>query len=126
MSKKGNSVFQDIINIGANAFTGGAVGFEADNGGFGKGVVLDATVDAIKEITGATAQEEATQQQRDQFDTEQANIKRDREDALAQKSANQLAKSNRAGGARRGRSKSSSNTSANTTVGAGGKDFLGL
>jgi uncharacterized Ntn-hydrolase superfamily protein len=127
MSKKGNSVLQDILNIGLNVSTGGLVGFEADNGGVGAGVTGEVAIDGIKEVTGVNAAEEANKLQREQFETEQENIAKDREDALAQKAADALKSSNLAGGNRRNRGKNSSNTSANTSsTGASGKDFLGL
>lgn len=128
MSKKGNSVFEDFLNVTANVVTGGIVGFEADEGGFKAGVTLEPGIELAKELTGANAAAEANKLARDQFEQAKADTLADKAQAEADSAADQLKASNLAGGVRRGTRRSGGNTSASTgsDTGSQQKDFLGL
>ena len=126
MSKKGNSVFEDIINVFTQASTFGAVGFEADNGGITSGVTTDFIGEGVKEVTGVNAAEDANKLAREQFEQNKADILAAKEDERRQNAADQLKSSNLAAGVRRRSSKSTVGAGSSSTVGTGEKDFLGL
>jgi hypothetical protein len=122
----GNSFFESTLDIVAQAFTGGAIGFKSDEGGLGVGVTGEVGVDTFKEITGAAAAEEANADARKRFEEEKAASDKQRADNVAQSAANELQKSRSAASARGGVSGSSKGQSRFSSLGNDESDFLGL
>lgn len=128
----GGNFFEDLLNnvanIGLQAGTGGLVGFK--NGGFQSGattkVVGGATVDGLKEVTGANAAEAANEQARAQFEQTKADADAARVAAQNQTANDQLLQSQTAGAARNATSRRSSNKSSVTSALGNQQDFLGL
>ncbi|MCK5139784.1 MAG: hypothetical protein KAQ85_08085 [Thermodesulfovibrionia bacterium] len=127
MSRKGNSVFQDIINAVTNVATGGLVGFKADDGGLGAGVVGKVGVGAIKDVTGATAAEDANADARARFEQEKASAEADRAAGQKKNAQEQLQASRSAEGARGGgKGGATAGGSQFSSLGGDERDFLGL
>ena len=119
----GNSFFESAIDVVANAYSLGTVGFESDSGGFGAN---GPTVDVLKDVTGATAAEEANKAASDRFASEKAASDKQRTDNIAQSAANELQKSRSAASGRGGVSGSSRGISRFSNLGTDEEDFLGL
>lgn len=130
MCRGDNNLLESILDITLQAGTLGTVGVK--EGKITPGVTGQMTVDVadalivdpLKDITGATAAEEATAESRRQFEEAEAAALEEREAAKAQTAAEQLAASRQAGSLR---------TTGTTTTGSrysdlGGdeRDFLGL
>ncbi|MCK4518202.1 hypothetical protein KAT92_05460 [Candidatus Babeliales bacterium] len=125
MSKKGNSVFEDILNVALQGATFGTLGVSEE--GVGLGVVGEAGASALKDITGVTAAEDANKIAREQFETEQAAIETERETAQADSAQAQLKASRLAGTARKTSTRTSTGRSAQGSQLIGDeRDFLGL
>lgn len=136
----GNSFLEGLLNVGVQMATYGTVGYKDDRGGFGTGVtqqILDGkkqgtelNIEAlpgmgiIKDLTGASAAEDANTLARDQFEKKQAEALQNREDAKAQTAAEQLSISRQASSLRSGRGTPTGSRFSN--VGADERDFLGL
>lgn len=123
----GNSFLESALDVAAQAFTGGAVGFKSDEGGIGAGVTGQAGVDVLKEVTGAKAAEEANEESRKRFEEEKANAEQKRKDNQALSARDELQKSRSAGNARGGvKSSASKGNSRFSDLGTDEQDFLGL
>lgn len=116
----GFSGLDDTLNILTNISTGGLAGF--GEGGFKAGVTGKPLVEGTKDVTGASAAEEANEQARDQFEQSKVQAEEDRLKSQQQDTQTQIAASRGAG---RVRSSVSDSASTGPAVG-GGKDFLGL
>lgn len=125
----GNNIFEDALNVSSNVVTFGTVGF--GNGGFtpeegkSKNLFFKPIEKQVKNVTGATAAEEANKEARERFNQEKA-------DALAQRGADQqqfnkeqVAASRLAGNTKNKTSRSSTGGS-NASLGSDERDFLGL
>jgi len=126
----GNSFFESFIDVAAQAFTGGNLGYKSDEGGLGLGVVsgegVDIATPILKDITGVTAAEEANADARKRFEEEKAAADKQRADNIAQSAANELIKSRSAASTRGGVSGSSKGQSRFSSLGGDESDFLGL
>lgn len=121
----GGDFLEDIVDVVAQVSTGGLVGFEG--GGFKGGVTTQAGVSGLKDVTGATAAEEANEQARERFEEEKQKAVSARQEAKAKTARNQLIASRLASGARRGnRISGSGGTNKSSTLGSDESDFLGL
>jgi len=127
------NIVGEVANAGVQATTGGFVGFDAQNGTLKEGV----TTNAIKDVTGATAAEEANKMAAKQFDDAKKTALKAQQEAKArtardQMSASRLAASSRKSGAGRTSSNKSSNggggalAATNSKLGTDEQDFLGL
>lgn len=113
--------------MGLQLSTGGLAGFKSDDGGLGTGLSGDVAVGALKDVTGATAAEEANADARKRFAEEKSAADKARKDAQSQSAADQLAKSRSASSARGGISNPSSTGQARfSNLGSDEQDFLGL
>ena len=99
----GNSLFESLVDVGLQVGTAGLVGVKSEEGGLSAGVTGKPVVKGVKDVTGATAAEEANKLARDRFEQERADIVTARGEAKSQTAADQLAASRQAGGARAGR-----------------------
>lgn len=126
LSGEGNffeNLFTDIANAGLQTFTGGLVGIK--DGKIGAGV----TTKGLKDVTGATAAEQANAQAQAQFeqarkDAEAARI--EQQNKIAQ---DQVTQSKLAGSARTNqqtRTNRGSGATGSFSVGQDERDFLGL
>ena len=120
---------EEALDIFTQATTFGAVGYDGDDG-FGLGQApQELIVDPIKDITGATAAEEANVQAQTRFDQEKAEAARQREEAKGRQTREQIGKSRLAGVAR-GQATTSKATGGQTnkqsSLGSDEQDFLGL
>lgn len=126
----GNSVFEDIVNVVTQVSTGGLVGFESDKGGLTGGVttrgVVNVVEPVIKDITGATALEEANRQARSRFEEEKAAALKQRKEVKSDTARQQLIASRLAAGVRRGGGAAGGKGSRATKLGSDESDFLGL
>lgn len=123
----GNSVLESIIDVAIQGSTAGLLGFSSDEGGLGTGIVGEAGVDVLKEVSGAKAAEEANEDARRRVDEERARIEEQTKQNQAQSAANQLAASRSAASARGGVSTpSSTGQSRFSNLGSDEADFLGL
>ena len=117
----------DIANVAFQGATLGLVG--VDEGGFKAGLtgqaIKEVTIDPLKDISGATAAEDANALAREQMEEEKASRLQAREDAKSQSAAEQVRASRSAGGVR---TSTSGRTSGLTSaiVGEDERDFLGL
>lgn len=118
----GGDTAEQIADVTTQLHTLGIVGFEG--GGFKKGVVTEAGISGLKEVTGAKAAEEANQMAREQLEKEKATAQQEREEARAQTAAEQLVASRQAGGVRRGTVGGSFKSSFGGDTDE--RDFLGL
>lgn len=129
MSSGGN-VGEDILNVATNFLSVGLVGYDGENGGFdmSKGLVTKNATPIIKDITGATAAEEANADARARYEEEKANALREREQALNDNAVRQLQASRSGNSSRSATSTSNSrNGRASMFSDLGGeRDFLGL
>ena len=121
----GNSFFESLLDVGLQVGTSGIVGYKSDDGGLGAGIIGQPIVDVTKEVTGASAAEEANKQARERFEQEKADTLTARAEVKAQTAADQLAASRGAAGARAGRT-STGTTSRASNLGGDERDFLGL
>lgn len=124
-SGTGSGILDDVVNGATQLTTFGLAGY--GSGGLKTGVTGTPAVAGLKDITGATAAEEANAQARDQFNQNTAAAATDRSNAQLQDQRNQIASSQSAAAAV---ATSSANPNNNTS---GGKritgdvsDFLGL
>jgi len=120
----GNSAFESFIDVALQTGTGGLLGFKDEKGGIGTGVIGDPLKKGLKDITGATAAEEANDAAREQLNEERAAALQEREDAKAQTAAEQLAASRRASSVRGGTAATTG--SRFSDLGGDERDFLGL
>lgn len=121
MSSGTGGPLDDLLNVATQISSFGLVGF--GDKGVKKGVVSDVGIKGVKDITGATAAEEANQMARDQFEQQTAATKQDRLNAqTANKNAN-IAASNGVGAMRSTGTKNNKSSSANI---GDVKDFLGI
>jgi len=125
----GGDFFERAIDVVTQVSTGGLAGFE--DGDFGKGVQLDEVPgtlkSVVKDITGATAAEEATAQARERFNEEKAAALAQRKEAKALTAKQQLTASRLAAGARRAGATTAAGTKTKSTkLGSDESDFLGL
>jgi hypothetical protein len=99
----GNNPLESIANVGLNIATGGLVGL--DDGKISGGVIgepilkagenaVNAVGKGLKDITGATAAEEANKLDREMFEQAKMEATKERENAAALKAQNDLVKSN--------------------------------
>lgn len=121
-----------IVNLGVNISSFGTVGYNSSDGlttddGFWK-KAGDATYKGLKDVSGATAAEEANKQARLQFEEAKLQGLKDRQEAIASKNRDDLIASRLAGGSRTspGNSKGSTKTSIYSKLGSDERDFLGL
>lgn len=114
----GSTELDQLIDIGANYFSLGTIGFGKE--GFKEGI----SVKGLKEVTGAAAAEEANEMARKQFEEQKTAAQRDRENALAANAAQQLQLSRTAGSSRK--PSTTSNKPSNNLLGGAERDFLGL
>lgn len=119
-SDSGNSGLEDILNVATQFFTFGAAGFE--RGGITPGITGEPVVEGAKEITGATAAEEATALARERFEEEKGIAIEQRKEGKRQTARQQLIASNLAAGSRKGGNQTPGKT---TSLGAE-VDFLGI
>ena len=115
----GTNIFEDALNVVTQVATVGLVGY--DQKGFKGGV----TVDATKEVTGATAAEEANKLARQQYEEQKAALEEQRQNKILQDKNNQIAASN-ASTSNKGSSSTSATGVVNTYNNPGQTDFLGL
>lgn len=130
-SGTGSGILDSTINYATTIFTGGSVGFDDDGFGTSSGVISDGgdslVKKPIKDLTGATAAEEANEDARKRFEEEKAVAADQKKQNQAQSAANQLAASRSASSARGGVSNpSSSGQSRFSNLGSDESDFLGL
>ena len=83
------------LNVATNVVSAGLIGYE--NGGLKAGVTGQVAVDTTKDITGATAAEEANDMARQQFEQQTADALKVRQDNILANQRNQTALSNAAG-----------------------------
>lgn len=119
----GNSFLETLTNVVLQTGTLGALGFESDKG-LTPGITGEVVVDVTKELTGASAAEEANKLAREQFEEERATALAERETAKAQTAAEQLAISRQAGSVRAGGARATGTRFS--TLGGQEGDFLGL
>ena len=120
----GNSFFESALDVGLNYFSAGTAGFKSDEGGIGANGI---TTQGLKDITGATAAEEANKAASDRFAAEKVAAEEQRKQNQAQSAANELQKSRSASSARGGvSSPSSTGQSRFSSLGSDEADFLGL
>lgn len=123
----GINAIDSTLDVVSNAFTLGTVGFGKEgfstDKGFYKEDVGGATVDGIKEVTGANAAEEANEFAREQAEEAKVQADNDRKTSIKQNERRQVSASRSAGRTRKGSSNSSPNSSSTT---GGGQDALGL
>lgn len=128
------------LDVASQFLTGGAVSYK--DGKFGTGLsqkVLSQTEQGtdlsfetlpgtklLKDVTGATAAEEATAESRLRFEEEKADALKAREDAKAQTAAERLSASRKGASIRGGTSSTSTSTSRSSSLGQDERDFLGL
>jgi len=112
------------LDIVTQLGTFGTVGFE--DGAFGKGVTTKQVKSTLKDVTGATAAEEATEQARERFEEEKKAAGKQREEIKAQTARDQLVASRLAGGARRAGATTAGKGKKSTSLGSDTSDFLGL
>jgi len=110
------------VNVVTNVATAGLVGYE--NGGLKAGVTGQVALDTTKDLTGATAAEEANDMARQQFEQQTADALKVRQDNILANQRNQTALSNAAGSSRN----SNIGTPQKTTKTITGdvSDFLGV
>lgn len=126
-SDSGNSFFEDIVNVATNIGTFGLAGFESEKGGLTTGVTGSPILSGVKDITGASAAEEANVDARKRFEEEKAGAEKARADAKSQSAREQVTASRLAGGARSGgTSSAASRGSRFSSLGGDEQDFLGL
>ena len=130
------NLFSDVVNHTVQSATMGVYGYE--NGKIGNGVTTNAlreagraTRDGLKDITGATAAEEANAQARAQYeqarkDAEAARIEQQNRIAQDQMTKSQLAQSSRSVNARNRNSAGSSSGYGSFSISQDEQDFLGL
>ena len=130
------NLFSDVVNIGLQGATGGTIGYR--DGGITQGITGDAvreagraTRDGLKDITGASAAEEANAQARAQYeqarkDAEAARIEQQNRIAQDQMTKSQLAQSSRSVNARNRNSAGSSSGYGSFSISQDEQDFLGL
>lgn len=128
VEKVADEIVSPFIDITTQIGTGGLVGFDSEDG-FGAG----ATVDVLKDVTGATAAEEANKDARNRFNQQKADELAARQESKDKQARDQRNKSNIAGVARGsfGSGKSGKNgtggaTNKSSTLGSDESDFLGL
>lgn len=121
-SGTGSGFIDDVLNVGLQIGTAGFVGYgeEGFQGGY--------SAEAIKEVTGANAAEEANKLAREQFEEETAQALEDRQNQITQNRQRQTQASQTAGAVRnRSTTSNSSSSSTTNTSNLGGEtDFLGL
>lgn len=120
------NLLTDVANIGAQSITGGFAGVGKD--GLKTGVTSDgivaggkAAVKGLKDVTGATAAEQANALAREQFEKSQADILNQRNENIKQVGRDQVKQSMLAGSAR-----NAGKTSGSFSLGGDERDFLGL
>lgn len=117
----------NTINAATQVSTAGTVGYKGGSFGTNKGVVTSGVKDVVKDITGATAAEEANKLARQQFEQAKADAEKARKDAEIQSARDQVTASRLAGGVRGGISTvAPKGASRFSTLGSDEKDFLGL
>jgi len=125
----GNSFFQDIVNVTTQVATGGLVGYGDNQGGFsvGEGVTGRVVKSALKDITGATAAEEANADARSRFEEQKAQALKAQQDAKRQNARDALVAA-RSAQAARGNTKGQTSTTGSqvSNLGSEERDFLGL
>ena len=123
----GNSVLESVVDVALQTGTLGLVGYKDEEGGFAPGVVTKESVGLLKDVTGATAAEEANEMARDAARKEREARLQEREDIRAQTTAEQIRLSQQAGGVR---SRAGAGTGVATGLQmsnlGGERDFLGL
>lgn len=120
---------ETVLDVATNVGTFGTIGY--DDGKFGKGLNSEFIVDTLKDITGASAVEEANAQAEKRVNDEKQRDLERRKEAKNQSGRNQIRLSRLAGRGRGG-----GRTAASTSGGIGGsrfsqlgddeQDFLGL
>ena len=128
MSSSGNFL-EDIVNVVTQVSTAGLVGYEG--GKIGAGVTTKESFNVVKELTGASAAEDANKAAEKNLREQKALAEQDRKEQTAQHAKEQLIASKQAGGARRSTSKKASAKGsiapkAQTNLGSDEQDFLGL
>jgi len=116
----GIDVLDDFINVNTQLATAGLVGYGKD--GAKAGVTGKPVVKGVKEVTGATAAEEANALARDQFEKSTEDALKNRQNAQLQNQQNQIKASQEAGSSTVRRA----TTNKTATPLGGTTDFLGL
>lgn len=135
MSGKGNffdNLFSDVANYTVNTATAGLLGYE--NGRIGNGVTTNtlreagrATRDGIKEITGASAAEEANAQARAQYEQARADAEAARVEQQNRIAQSEITKSRSAQRSRSTQSRTrTSGGYGSFSISQDEQDFLGL
>lgn len=126
-SGKGNffeNLLTDVINYGLQSSTAGLVGYK--NGGLQEGVGTD----ALKEVTGAAAAEEANRQSRAQYEQTRRETAEARTAAQNQTALNQVQQSEMAQGARAYKGRTTASNAgqpvSGATLGGDERDYLGI
>lgn len=119
----GIGFLDDAISLGTNIATGGLVGY--GDGGFKAGVTGQIGVNVAKDLTGATAAEEANEMAKQQFKEEKENRLKDRNDSILAEQNAQIQASNAGPSASKKSNKNTTNKVSTTPIGDN-KDFLGL
>ena len=131
-SDNGPGVLDDALNAFTNFTTFGTVGFDKDNlkfstdKGVNRNLLKKPTTSALKDLTGATAAEEANRQKQARFEEEKAARAQQRVEDIATHERNQVTASRLAGANRKTTNRSSRGTSRASSLGTDESDFLGL
>lgn len=134
MSSGNSNFFANMVDTALRITTNNMASFDQD-GGFSFQTGRNVAIAGIKELTGATATEEATEQAEKVFQAQEEAAEKDRRERSAQFAKEQISKSKRASTSRntqasKSNKKTTSGTSGPSTSklgnGGGEQDFLGL
>jgi hypothetical protein len=118
----GGNFFDNLLNTYIATQTSGMVTFK--DGGFKADAKKDYGLNIYKEISGAKAAEEANEMAREQFETQQANAIKSRNEAQWRAGRDDITRSNLAGRSRSAIGQNGNGGALN--LGSDEKDFLGL
>jgi len=121
----GVGFIDDTLNVVTNVATGGLVGYDPNNGGFGAGELTQAGTKVVKDATGATAAEEANALAAEEAEKARQQLQQDRVEARATEQRNAIAAS-RGAAAARGVNTPRRNTNTSSLTGDTDTDFLGI
>ena len=114
---------EDLLDAGINIGTGGIVGYK--DGKLRKGVATRITESSLKDVTGATAAEEANKDARAQFEEQKKAAADQRSESQAKFAQDQIRKSKLAGGSKAG-GRATTAGAKKSFLGSDEQDFLGL
>lgn len=126
-----NSVVEDIVSGASQITTGGLVDVNAD-GSVKGGVTTNLVEDVVKDVTGASAAEEANELAREQFEEGKQKAIDQRAEARSKNARDQLAASRGAASNRRSgksgdnKGRKGAGDSSVSSLGSDTQDFLGL